>query len=77
MQHTATTARPLDRPPAAPAGQEPLPTLPLTTGLPVNVPSDQLWRDAIQATRRAASAAAELRLALQASRQAAVEDRPA
>lgn len=33
-----------------------------------NVPSDQLWRDAISATRRAATAAAELREALHAKR---------
>lgn len=33
-----------------------------------DVPSDQLWRDAIRATRQAASAAAELRRAIQASR---------
>lgn len=33
-----------------------------------DVPSDQLWRQAIQATRQAATAAAELREALGASR---------
>ena len=33
-----------------------------------DVPSDQLWREAIHAARQAASAAAELRLAIEASR---------
>jgi hypothetical protein len=36
--------------------------------LPADVPSDQLWRDAIRAARQAATAAAELRRALEASR---------
>ncbi len=35
---------------------------------PAEVPSDQLWRDAILAARQAASAAAELREAIEASR---------
>lgn len=64
MQRTATTTTP--RPLALPA------EVPADAGAgpraPVDVPSEQLWRDAIQATRRAATAAAELRRALQASR---------
>jgi hypothetical protein len=35
---------------------------------PADVPSEQLWRQAIDAARQAASAAAELRLAIEASR---------
>lgn len=35
---------------------------------PADVPSDQLWLEAIAAARQAATAAAELRVALQASR---------
>lgn len=64
MQRTGTTARPLDLPVTAPADGAPRP------GLPVDVPSAQLWRDAIQATRQAATAAAELRLALQQASRA-------
>ncbi len=33
-----------------------------------NVPSEELWREAIRATRQAVSAAAELRQALEATR---------
>ncbi len=33
-----------------------------------HVPSEQLWREAIRATRQAATAAAELRQALEATR---------
>lgn len=33
-----------------------------------DVPSDQLWREAIHAARQAANAAAELRRAIEASR---------
>ena len=64
MQRPVPSVRSLDRPLEAPvaAGARPGPA--------VDVPSDQLWRDAILATRRAATAAAELRLALQASRRA-------
>ena len=39
--------------------------------LPADVPSDQLWREAIHAARQAASAAAELRQAIEASRAGA------
>jgi hypothetical protein len=69
MQRTVPSARSLDRPAEVPAtaGAGPGPT--------VDVPSDQLWRDAISATRRAATAAAELRLALQASRGVDGRDR--
>jgi hypothetical protein len=35
---------------------------------PADVPSDQLWREAIHAARQAATAAAELRRAIEASR---------
>lgn len=38
---------------------------------PADVPSDQLWREAIHAARQAASAAAELRRAIEASRAGA------
>ena len=41
---------------------------------PADVPSDQLWREAIDAARQAASAAAELRRAIEASRLAARPD---
>jgi hypothetical protein len=35
---------------------------------PADVPSEQLWREAIHAARQAATAAAELRRAIEASR---------
>ena len=36
--------------------------------LPADVPSEQLWRQAIDAARQAANAAAELRRAIEATR---------
>jgi hypothetical protein len=36
--------------------------------VPADVPSDQLWHEAIRAARQAATAAAELRRAIEASR---------